>query len=186
MAARRKNDASVISLDTFGSAKNYWLCWVKSPLMHFSFANQASRQLKRPISYIGGIKLEDIHPDLSFPMYYTCFNQDFDINLVILANHVTAPMDLSLDQQNPLLGGLLFEDDYYLFNNQGLVKIPFSYPQADFVLLLSADTEADMEDFVKAANQMLSERGAKPITMPHVLKYRFNKMKQQNNGGEKK
>ncbi len=47
-------------------------------------------------------------------------------------------------------------------------------------------TEADMEDFVKAANQMLSERGAKPITMPHVLKYRFNKMKQQNNGGEKK
>lgn len=158
MAARRKNDASVISLDTFGSAKNYWLCWVKSPLTHFSFANQASRQLKRPISYIGGIKLEDIHPDLSFPMYYTCFNQDFDINLVILANHVTAPMDLSLDQQNPLLGGLLFEDDYYLFNNQGLVKIPFSYPQADFVLLLSADKEADMEDYVELLPKLADNR----------------------------
>lgn len=148
MAARRKNGASVISLDTFGSAKNYWICWVKSPLTHFSFANQAQRRLKRPFSYIGGIKLEDIHPQLFFPMYYTTFNQDFDINLVILANRVTAPMDLSLDQQNPLLGGLLFEDDYYLFNNQGLTKIVFSYPQADYLLLLSADKEADMEDYI--------------------------------------
>ena len=168
MAAKRKNDASVISLDTFGSAKNYWLCWVKSPLTHFSFANQAQRLLKRPFAYIGSIKLEDIHPQLSFPMYYTCFNQDFDINLVILANRVTAPMDLSLDQQNPLLGGLLFEDDYYLFNNQGLTKILFSYPQADFLLMLSADKEADMEDFIDMLPPLADNRILCQNTPQHI------------------
>jgi len=147
--AKKKNDDSVISLDSFGTAKNYWLCWVKSPLTHFSFAKQAQKRLKRPIAYIGSICMEEIHPRLKFPMYFTSFNQEFSVNLVILANRTTAPMDLSLEQQNPLLGGLLFEDDYYLFNNQGLTKIIFSYPQADFLLMLSADKEADIEDYVK-------------------------------------
>ena len=158
MAAQRKNAAHVISLDTFGSAKNYWLCWVKSPLSHFSFAKQVQQRLNHPVAYIGNIVLEDVHPQLAFPMYYTSFNQDFDINMVILANHVTAPMDLSLDQQNPLLGGLLFEDDYYLFNNQGLAKIVFSYPQADFLLMLSADKEADMDDYIEMLPVLADDR----------------------------
>ena len=34
-------------------------------------------------------------------------------------------------------------------------------------------SEKDMEDFVTAANQMLSERGAKPLTMPRVAARRF-------------
>lgn len=158
MAAQRKNAANVISLDSFGSAKNYWLCWVKSPLSHFSFAKQIQQRLNHPVAYIGNITLEDVHSRLAFPMYYTSFNQDYDINMVILANHVTAPMDLSLDQQNPLLGGLLFEDDYYLFNNQGLAKIVFSYPQADFLLMLSADKEADMEDYIEMLPALADDR----------------------------
>jgi hypothetical protein len=114
----------------------------------FSFANKVQKELHHPCAYIGGISLPDIHPDLSFPMYYMSFNMEYDINLVILANHVTAPMAMSLAQENPLFGGLLFEDDYYLFNNQGLTKIQFSYPQADYLLLLSADKQVDLEDYV--------------------------------------
>ena len=45
-------------------------------------------------------------------------------------------------------------------------------------------SEQDMQDFVSAANQMLSERGAKPLTMPRVLMYKFEKMKKQK--GEQK
>jgi hypothetical protein len=48
MATRRKNAESVISLDSFGSANNYWLCWVKSPLAHLAFANQVQKRLKQP------------------------------------------------------------------------------------------------------------------------------------------
>ena len=40
-------------------------------------------------------------------------------------------------------------------------------------------SEQDMQDFVSAANQMLSERGAKPLTMPRVLMYKFEKLKKQ-------
>lgn len=154
MPQKKKNTEHIISLDAFGSAKNYWLCWIRSSLPHITFANSAQTSLKHPFAYIGSINLNDIHPDLSFPMYFSSFNQDFDVNLVILANHVTAPMNLSMEQQNPLLGGLLFEDDYFLFNNQGLTKIKFSYPQADYLLLLSADKEADMDDYVKLLTQI--------------------------------
>jgi hypothetical protein len=154
MAQSRKKDAQIISLDAFGSAKNYWLCWVRSPLPHFSFANNVCKQLGRPLAYVGNITLADEHPDLAFPMYFTTFNRELDANLVILANHVTAPMDLSLGQQNPLLGGLLFEDDYYLFNDGGLTKIRFSFPQADYILLLSADKQADIEDYTQLLSQI--------------------------------
>ena len=149
MASRKKNDTYVISLDAFGSAKNYWLCWGKSSLPHLSFANQVQKQFQRPCAYVGSILLDDIHPDLKFPMYFCSFNQEYDVNLVVIPNKITAPMDLSLGQQNPLLGGLLFEDEYYLFNNQGLAKIKFSFPQADYLLLLSADKQSDLEDYVQ-------------------------------------
>lgn len=148
MAVKKKNNQQIISLDAFGSAKNYWLCWISAPLAHFSFAKHVQSILNRPCAYIGNITLEETHPSLRFPMYFSSFNQEYDIDLVVLTNRVTAPMDLSLGQQNPLLGGLLFEDDYFLFNNQGLCKIPFSYPQADYILMLSADKQADMEDYV--------------------------------------
>lgn len=147
MPARKKAPAQVISLDAFGSAKNYWVCWVSSPLSHLSFANRLQQHLGLPCTYIGDITLDDVHPKLAFPMYFATFNQDYDATVVVLANHVTAPMDISTEQQNPLLGGLLFEDDYYLFNNQGLKKIDFTPPQADYLLLLSADKQADITDY---------------------------------------
>ncbi len=148
MAAKKKNNQQIISLDAFGSAKNYWLCWISVPSTHFSFAKRVQDLLKRPCAYIGDITLGEIHPRLRFPMYFSSFNQEYDINLVVLTNRVTAPMDMSLEQQNPLLGGLLFEDEYFLFNNQGLCKITFSHPQADYILMLSADKQADIEDYV--------------------------------------
>lgn len=148
MATRRKSTESVISLDSFGSANNYWLCWVKSPLAHLAFAHQVKQRLNRPCAFIGDITLDEIHPDLKFPMYFTSFNPELEIDLVVLANKTTAPLSLSLEQQNPLFGGLLFEDDYYLFNNQGLTRIQFSYPQADYLLMLSADKQADIEDYI--------------------------------------
>ena len=114
MASKKKNTAQIISLDAFGSAKDYWLCWVQSPLTHFSFAVNVQKHFDLPCTYIGNILLEDVHPDLKFPMYLTNFNMEYDVNMVILANHVTAPTALSMDQQNPLLGGLLFEDEYFL------------------------------------------------------------------------
>ena len=147
MASKKKNTAQIISLDAFGSAKDYWLCWIKSPLPHLTFANNVQKHFGHPCGYIGDIVLEDVHPDLKFPMYFTTFNVDYDVNLVILANHVTAPTTLSMEQENPLFGGLLFADEYYLFNNQGLTKINFSYPQADFLLLLSTDKQADITDY---------------------------------------
>ena len=149
MPQKKKDTAHIISLDAFGSAKNYWLCWIRSSLPPFSFANKVQKELHHPCAYIGGIALQDIHPDLQFPMYFMSFNLEYDINLVILANHVTAPMEMSLSQENPLFGGLLFEDDYYLFNNQGLTKMQFSYPQADYLLLLSADKQVELEDYIQ-------------------------------------
>lgn len=149
MAAKKKNTDQIISLDAFGSAKNYWLCWVKSSLPHFPFAAYVQKHFGHPCAYIGNILLDDIHPDLAFPMYYLSFSEEYEVNLVILSNHVTAPNDLSMEQQNPLLGGLLFEDDYYLFNKQGLTKIQFSYPMADYVFLLSADKQSDIKDYTK-------------------------------------
>jgi hypothetical protein len=149
MAAKKKNTDQIISLDAFGSAKDYWLCWVKSPLPHFSFAANVQKHFGFPCSYIGSILLDDVHEDLAFPMYYMSFSEEFDINLVILSNHVTAPTSVSMGDQNPLLGGLLFEDEYYLFNKQGLTKIQFSYPMADYVLLLSTDKQVDIEDYAK-------------------------------------
>ncbi|MDD6184708.1 MAG: hypothetical protein PUB29_03655 [Bacteroidales bacterium] len=147
MASKKKNTAQIISLDAFGSAKDYWLCWIKSPLSHLSFATSVQRHFGYPCAYIGDVVLDDVHPDLKFPMYFTTFNVDYDVNLVILSNHTTAPTSLSLEQQNPLFGGLLFADEYYLFNNQGLTKINFSYPQADYLLLLSTDKQADISDY---------------------------------------
>lgn len=150
----KKNTEQVISLDAFGSAKNYWICWMQSTLPHLSFANLLQKELKRPCAFVGDIAPEESQPLLKFPMYALSFNLEFDVNLVAVANHVTAPMEMSLDQQNPLLGGLLFEDEYYLFNKQGLTKIPFSVPMADFVVLLSADKEADIEDYIQALQSL--------------------------------
>lgn len=146
--AKRK-DTQVVSLDTFGSAKSYWTVWVRSQLAPLAFAKGLWRDFRFPCAYIGDFMPEADQPQLKFPMYFQTFNQEFDVCLVTVANHVTAPMELSLGQQNPLLGGLLFEDDYFLFNNQGLKKITFSHPQADYILLLSADKDADMDDYLK-------------------------------------
>lgn len=147
--AKKKSDLKrVISLDAFGSAKNYWICWIRSSLSQFFLAHRMQTNLKQPCSFIGSIRPEEEHPGLTFPMYLMSFNLEYDIDLVLLANHCTAPMEMSLSRQNPLLGGLLFEDDYYLFNNEGLAKIPFSHPQTDYILMLSADKQTDMEDYV--------------------------------------
>ena len=43
-------------------------------------------------------------------------------------------------------------------------------------------SEQDMNDFVSAANQMLSERGAKPLSMPRILKYKFKKQNKPKGG----
>lgn len=153
MPARKKNPAQIISLDAFGSAKNYWLCWVRATMPPLAFCDTIQKELKHPCAYIGSILLQDIHPDLKFPMFSLSFSQEYDVDMVILANHVTAPMELSLDQQNPLLGGLLFEDEYYLFNKEGLAKIPFSHPSTDYILLLSADKDTDINDYVTLLEQ---------------------------------
>lgn len=149
MPSKKKSADQVISLDSFGSAKDYWICWVKSPLTPLSVAKKVQTLLKQPCAYIGGIGLPDVHESLNFPMFLTSFSNEYDANLVILANRVTAPMELSMEQQNYLLGGLLFEDEYFLFNNQGLRKVNFSFPQADYILMLSVDKQADMEDYVQ-------------------------------------
>lgn len=179
MAKRRKNTESVISLDSFGSANNYWLCWVKSPLTHLAFANQVQKRLKQPCAYIGDITLDEIHPDLRFPMYFTTFNQELEIDLVILANKTTAPLSLSMGEQNPLLGGLLFEDDYYLFNNnnKGFTKILFSYPQADYLFLLSADKQADIEDYIAMLPQAADHKILCQNT-PQLIAHEQKKSKQ--------
>ena len=41
-------------------------------------------------------------------------------------------------------------------------------------------TEADLVDFVKAANQLLSERGAKPLTMPRFAARRLMRLQKRN------
>ena len=186
MATRKKEPVQIISLDAFGSAKDYWLCWVKSPLPHFPFAASVQKHFRRSCAYIENITLEDVHPDLKFPMYFTTFNVEYDVNLVILANHVTAPPALSMEQENPLFGGLLFADEYYLFNKQGLYKFHFSYPQADFLLMLSADKQVDMSDYteqlLKIPNihilcqdtpQNIAENQKKSRQMLDFLKYLF-------------
>lgn len=44
-------------------------------------------------------------------------------------------------------------------------------------------SEDDAKDLVKAANKMLEERGAKPIKMPAFLKYQFQQMYHETEGG---
>ena len=154
MAGKRKTNNQVVSLDAFGSAKNYWICWIRSPLPPLSLAHSLQKFFRHPCAFIGDITPETEHPALRFPMFLTSFNQEYDIDLVLVANRTVAPMEMSMSQQNPLLGGLLFEDDYFLFSNEGMAKIPFSHSQADYILMLSADKQTDMEDYVEMLPQI--------------------------------
>ena len=46
MPQKKKDSPHIISLDAFGSAKNYWLCWIRSSLSPFPFANKVQKEFR--------------------------------------------------------------------------------------------------------------------------------------------
>lgn len=145
---KRKLPENVVTLDSFGTAKDYWMAFVKSPARHFSFANQIHQTVAKDCSYIGNLNLEDTGEIIAFPTYFLCFNEEYSVDLTIISNKVTAPHQFSSKLEDPLFGGLLFEDEYHLFNNIGLKKMTSSYSDIDYILMLSSDNSIDNEDFI--------------------------------------
>ena len=146
---KKKETESFLTLDSFGSAKNYWAAWVASRLGNYPFAHSLSRSFSRNGSFIGNISIPFSGDELLFPVYSTCFNDEFSVFLTVVSNKTNLSPQTSSKLDNPLFGGLLFEDEYHIFNNEGLAKVESSFSGADYILLLSADNCFDQDEYVK-------------------------------------
>lgn len=150
MAKRKKeNFNNVVSLHSFGLAKNYWICWVKNNLAHFAFANALSKNIDNRCSFIADISFDAFGESLLFPTYFLSFSEEYSVDVAIVCNKTTLSDSTSSKLQNPLLGGLLFEDEYYIFNTAGLMQQHSSFADADYIMLLSADKSVAIDEYTE-------------------------------------
>lgn len=149
MPRRKKSDKEqIVSLDSFGLAKHYWCFWIKNNLNHFAFSKHLDKIFKCRCAFIGNIELEEKGEILRFPAYFLSFNEEYSVNMAIIANKTFASKALSAKLQNPLFGGLLFEDEYYIYNNRGPFLHLSSFSDADYIFLFSADKSISPDEYI--------------------------------------
>ncbi len=173
---KKKATENLLTLESFGSAKKYWTAWVSSPLCHFAFANLLSKIFSKNCSFIGNVPILYYEEKLNFPVYSLCFNEEFSVFLTIISNKTFLSHKTSSKLDNPLFGGLLFDDEYYIFNSGGLSKISSTFSDVDYILLLSADKNFDPDDYI---NLILNSNEYKLITTgePNEIAINQNKNK---------
>lgn len=140
---------SVDWLEGFGQSKNYDIFFIKSSEEPIHLAHSLSMLLGKPFAFLADIAPLMSEPDRSFPLFFSMLNLSNGANLVLMPNRITIPaLDLG-KSFDPLLSGFLFDDDFYLFNKQGITTFQSDCVDYDYILLLYCDKSFEAAEEVE-------------------------------------
>lgn len=147
---KRKINKDFCLKSDFDHLENYHLFLLQFDRSILQLALSLRRILHHDFSFLHDFIPDRKHPDRVFPLFFSSFEESDGVNLVLLPNKVTtAPTSNSKSgNEDPLMGLFLFDDDYYLFNRQGLTMFKCPYADYDFLLLAFCDHNVNIDEFL--------------------------------------
>ncbi len=123
--------------DYFGTSKYYDIFFLKSAEKPLVMAASLGTYFQTSFRFLKEFHLLSTFPDLSSPLYYASLNPGKEANLVLMPNSVTVPAASLALVSNPILGGLLFDEDYFLFSNRANALYRTDFGVFEYMLLFS-------------------------------------------------
>lgn len=137
--------------DFFGITTDYYLFAVKTVFSLFRFAAKLEHLFSTNFYYLGETFLQD-KPDLKFAMLGSQICKEEEVNAVIIENK-TSQFDLfniyKTEKELPFSTLPLFQDDFYIFNNDGLKFYKWEFQNIDYLLLIYTKKEREVEHVFK-------------------------------------
>lgn len=150
----KKQAKSVDWLEGFGQSKNYDIFFIKSSEQPIRMARTLSVAFNNSFAFLDDIAPLMDEPGRLFPLFFSMLNVSNGANLVLMPNRITISASDLGENSDFLLGGFLFDDDYYLFNKHGVAAFSCDVVDYDYILLLycdkSFDAAQDVETVLKA------------------------------------
>jgi len=150
MAKRRKNPSFHIH-DFFGTYNTYRIFALQSGLSAFSFANKLGRAERTTFTILPDFEYTSNQIAARFAVFYAEYSQEEPIHCLLLENKMLInPEDRFVSKTEEKLTfqtGFLFDEWFYLFNNQGLRCFDSTFADMDYLLLLFAKKNIESEMF---------------------------------------
>lgn len=141
---------SVDWLEGFGQSKNYDIFFIKSSEQPIRLAHTLSALFHNSFAFLDDVAPLMDEPNRTFPLFFSMLNVSNGANLVVMPNRITIPAQDLGKSSNPLLGGFLFDDDFYLFNKQGNTTFYCGCADYDYVVLLYCDKNFEAAEEVES------------------------------------
>lgn len=149
--------AKVTLSDIIGSRNAYHFIAVKSDLETHAISKRISELTRNDMSFIGDYKLEEANNNALFRMCYASLHYAFDINLVLLENKTTR-LDQTFvaksEQNQPFHTLSLFDDTYYIFNQNGLKLFSWDLLEIDYLMIIFANKEIPLDEILESLMQI--------------------------------
>lgn len=137
-------------LEGFGQSKNYDIFFIKSTEQPIRLAHTLSALFNKPFAFLDDVAPLMDNPNRTFPLFFSMLSVSNGANLVVLPNRITIPAQDLGKGSDPLLGGFLFDDDYYLFNKQGNTTFKCDCVDYDYVMMLYCDKNFEAAEEVES------------------------------------
>ncbi len=130
---------SIDWLEGFGQSKQHDIFFVRSAESPIKTALAMKRLFRRPFRMLGAYPLLSKHPDRLFPIFFSTLNVSQEANLMLIPNSVTIPAQELGNDSDFLLGGFLFDEESFIFNNQGNFLFQSDFTNYEYMLILSCN-----------------------------------------------
>lgn len=130
---------SVDWLEGFGHAKNHNIFFIKSPNPAIQMASDLKKIFHCDFHFLEDVFIVSKYPNLPNPVFFSVLNFSQEAYLILIPNRIIISAQDLDKSSDPLLGGFLFDDECFLFNNQGDTSYKTTFSNYDYMLLLSCD-----------------------------------------------
>lgn len=132
----KSKSSSIDWLGDFGKSKNYDIFFVKSSEKPIRMALTMERLFHSSFRMLGSYPLIPQYENHTFPIFFSTLNQSQEAQLILIPNSITIPAQEVDVSNDPLLGGFLFDEEYFFFNNMGNTLFKSAFSNYDYMLLL--------------------------------------------------
>lgn len=140
----------------FGSTKDNYLLMFRSNQPIMQVANFFSQLYQKDFSFLTNYAVNEERQDLTFPVYFVQLKPSEHVYMTLFSNITTVDPNNAAEQADPLLGLFMFEEEYYVFNNQGRREFDCPYKDYDYLLLISCDNDTSIQDYLEPLSEIPS------------------------------
>lgn len=135
----KQKSNSVDWLEGFGHSKNHDIFFIKSNASPIRMACDLEKLFHRNVHFLKDAFLMPKYPHLPDSIFFSVLNFSQEAYLILVPNRIIISAQDLDKSSDPLLGGFLFDDECFLFNNLGDTLYKTSFNNYDYMLLLSCD-----------------------------------------------